>query len=251
MDKKTVKILIVAKTYPYPSSKYREIVCTAGVMEDGSWIRLYPIDYRYRNYSQWYKKYQWVEVDVIKYKHDRRIETHKPISELRLLNIVNDWTERKHIILKGGTRTACWLAKQNHENISLSIIKPRKIIDFIWEDDAKEWESWQTQKMSQLGLFDANKPKPLEKIPYKFSYEYLCEDDQCQKHKMIIADWEINALYRNMKSKYDEKTALKKVKEKFIDDLWRKRDLYFILGTTSRFYTWIIIGVFYPPKLLF
>ncbi len=57
-----LKVLITVKTYPLPSEGYQELVCTAGVLPDGSFIRLYPIDYRYRPYWQWYKKYQWVEV---------------------------------------------------------------------------------------------------------------------------------------------------------------------------------------------
>ncbi|MYF20247.1 MAG: hypothetical protein F4218_06430 [Synechococcus sp. SB0677_bin_5] len=31
------------KTYPTLSQKYGETVCTAGVREDGSWMRLYPL----------------------------------------------------------------------------------------------------------------------------------------------------------------------------------------------------------------
>jgi hypothetical protein len=37
------KVLIAVKTYPSLSSKYDELVCTAGFLEDGSWIRVYPI----------------------------------------------------------------------------------------------------------------------------------------------------------------------------------------------------------------
>jgi hypothetical protein len=33
------KVLITVKTYPLPSNKYEELVCTAGVLEDGRWIR--------------------------------------------------------------------------------------------------------------------------------------------------------------------------------------------------------------------
>ena len=65
MSKKT-RVLITVKTYPLPSDKYTELVCTAGILEDGSLIRLYPIDYRYRDYWQWYKKYQWIEVEIDK-----------------------------------------------------------------------------------------------------------------------------------------------------------------------------------------
>lgn len=41
-----MKVLITVKTYPIPSAKYDELVCTAGVREDGSFVRLYPINFR-------------------------------------------------------------------------------------------------------------------------------------------------------------------------------------------------------------
>jgi len=40
------KVYIVVKTYPTISKKYSEIVCTAGILENGDWIRLYPIPFR-------------------------------------------------------------------------------------------------------------------------------------------------------------------------------------------------------------
>lgn len=32
------KILIIVKTYPRPSAKYRELVCTAGITQNGKWV---------------------------------------------------------------------------------------------------------------------------------------------------------------------------------------------------------------------
>ncbi len=46
------KILIWGKTYPELSKKYIETVCTAGVLESGKPVRLYPITYRYLNDEQ-------------------------------------------------------------------------------------------------------------------------------------------------------------------------------------------------------
>jgi hypothetical protein len=43
MIPETKRVFIVVKTYPTISGKYAELVCTAGVLEDGSWIRLYPV----------------------------------------------------------------------------------------------------------------------------------------------------------------------------------------------------------------
>ena len=58
------KVLITVKTYPTISEKYKELACTAGFREDGSWIRLYPIPFRLLDQEQQYKKYQWVEVSL-------------------------------------------------------------------------------------------------------------------------------------------------------------------------------------------
>ena len=52
------KILIAVKTYPNPSKKYNETVCTAGLDEDKNWIRIYPITFRARPLEEQYKKYQ-------------------------------------------------------------------------------------------------------------------------------------------------------------------------------------------------
>ncbi|MDD3690961.1 MAG: hypothetical protein PHO77_02630 [Bacteroidales bacterium] len=40
------KVLISVKTYPTLSTKYDELVCTAGFLEDGSWIRIFPVPFR-------------------------------------------------------------------------------------------------------------------------------------------------------------------------------------------------------------
>jgi hypothetical protein len=58
------KVLIAVKTYPTLSSKYDELVCTAGFLEDGSWVRIYPIPFRKLEYDKQYSKYDWVEIDL-------------------------------------------------------------------------------------------------------------------------------------------------------------------------------------------
>ena len=68
--KQRLKLLITVKTYPIPSKKYDELVCTAGVTETGDFIRLYPINFRDLPFSKQYKKYQWI--DVIAEKHQGR-----------------------------------------------------------------------------------------------------------------------------------------------------------------------------------
>jgi len=70
------KILITVKTYPLPSKKTIEASCTAGITEDGKWIRLFPLPFRHLESSKQFKKYQWIEASVTKAK-DPRPESYK------------------------------------------------------------------------------------------------------------------------------------------------------------------------------
>ena len=40
------RILVAVKTYPTLSLIHGETVCTAGVRQDGSWVRIYPVPFR-------------------------------------------------------------------------------------------------------------------------------------------------------------------------------------------------------------
>lgn len=55
------RVLILVMTYPHPSQKHQELVCTAGITDSGEWVRLYPIDYRYLPNHQQFRKYQWIK----------------------------------------------------------------------------------------------------------------------------------------------------------------------------------------------
>ena len=85
MDQSTMhslKVLIVVKTYPIPSAKYDELVCTAGVTEAGDFVRLYPINFRDLSYGLQYKKYQWLEVMATPHgSSDNRKESYRPDHE--------------------------------------------------------------------------------------------------------------------------------------------------------------------------
>ena len=74
-----LRVLIAVKTYPTISKKYEELVCTAGFREDGSWIRIYPVQFRKKAYSEQYAKYDWIEVDLKK-SNDFRPESFSPVS---------------------------------------------------------------------------------------------------------------------------------------------------------------------------
>lgn len=75
---------------------------------------------------------------------------------------------------------------------------------------------------------------------------------------MMIEDWEIGTLYRKClrDAEVDETVAAQKVRQKYFDDLAKTKDVYLFLGTKSEWHRrrspnpFVIIGVFYPPKVL-
>jgi hypothetical protein len=69
------RILITVKTYPTLSRRYGETVCTAGVREDGTWVRIYPVPFRRLEESEQYRKFDWLELDLVKSRSDSRPES--------------------------------------------------------------------------------------------------------------------------------------------------------------------------------
>ena len=61
----TTRVLIACKNISYSIRKNTmNLVCTAGFLEDGTWIRIYPIPFRKLSYDKRYSKWQWIELDL-------------------------------------------------------------------------------------------------------------------------------------------------------------------------------------------
>jgi hypothetical protein len=143
----------------------------------------------------------------------------------------------------------CDLNRQDQRDVSLGIIRPRKVLDFVYKETEREWKpKWQAT-LRQLHLFGPQK-KPLEKIPYKFSYKFICEEPDCLGHHIMTEDWEAGVLFLQMRDKYgDEQIACEKVKEKAFGQICAPgNDVHFFMGTILHHGTWIIGGLFYPKN---
>ncbi|HTR80191.1 MAG TPA: hypothetical protein VMM58_01090 [Bacteroidota bacterium] len=256
------KVLIAVKTYPTPSTKYDETVCTAGFKEDGSWVRIYPVQYRKKEYSQQYKKYDWVEVDLVRNFKDFRPETYRPYSAHSKFNIVghiateNEWEGRKKIILGKVYKNLSVLIDEAKNKLictSLAVFKPTTIKDFVWEKTEREWSKERFASMNQFNLFEKRKGKfeVVRKLPYKFFF--IFEDDEKRESRLMIEDWETGQLFWKCLSRHEgnEREACEDVKGKYFDDFAKTKDLYFFLGTTKEHHyvsnnPFIIIGTFHP-----
>lgn len=251
------RILITVKAYPNPSKTYGETVCCAGIDIDSlQWIRLYPIPFRDLDSEQQFKKYSIIEVGCHKATDDKRPESFRIIpGTINIIEMIDTekgtWERRKSFILQVPIKSMCQAFKDREENdLSLALIKPEEI-SFEWEKRTTTNQKTRETCYAQLSLFNKKK-NAIEKIPFNFYYQFRCEgEDGCKGHKLSIIDWEIGQAYRYWRTKYpDESTRLEKIKEKWIDiSNTEKKDVYFYVGNMKRFRdTFIILGVFYPPK---
>lgn len=260
------RIYIVVKTYPTISKEYSELVCTAGILEDGSWMRLYPVPFRKLDIDQEYPKYTWVEINATRNTADFRPETYRPDLSTIVVEATPkkvDWDERRRIIFKNKkiyTNLQELIDKAKSDATSLAVFKPAKVLDFTIEEVERDWDPNKLAILKglsqQLNFFQTPEEieeefKVVHKVPYKFSYKF--EDNSGKQSTMMIEDWEIGMLYFNCLNRAggDEIEAKAKVKEKYLDS-FLKKDLYFFLGTTKQFHNvapnpFIIVGVFYPP----
>lgn len=262
-------VLITVKTYPQPSGKYGELVCTAGFFEGTQWIRIYPISFRFLQDDQQYPKYGWVELDLVRKTSDFRPESYSPRrgidEDIRVIDKIgteNHWATRKHYVLQNvfSSMTELISLAKSEKSISLATLRPAEIVDFVIEEDDREWKrKWleQTKQGDIFELDDAGRMKErqlIRKLPYKYSYKFLSQGDS-KPRKVKIEDWEIGALFWNCLRQRDgdEETANKLVRQKYFDTFVTQKDIYLFLGTTKQFHNvapnpFIVIGVFYPPK---
>ena len=253
------RVLITVMTYPHPSQKHQELVCTAGITDTGDWVRLYPIDYRYLPNHQQFRKYQWIKVGLLPRGsgNDRRRESREPnLDSIELLgpplSSENQWAERRAIIDNLTHSTKLQLESLYETNrTSLGIVRPTEVLDLRIENSDPDWKpEWQTV-LSQFNMF-SGQPKALRKLPYKFSYIFRCEDSGGKVHSAMIEDWELGVLFLKESERLgSDEAAAESVKKKYFDQICApSRDLRFYMGTVFPYNTWVVIGLFWPPKVI-
>jgi hypothetical protein len=255
------RVLITVMTYPHPSESYDELVCTAGVTEAGEWVRLYPIDYRYRPRSQQFHKYQWIDVDLVPAGRDNRKESHRPdLDSIQLvgekLDTKREWAARRAVIDRLPQLTLKQLKAQHDADkrasrprTSLGVVCPTRVHDLEICPAPGEWKPKWRQDIAQLRLFGEPR-KPLHKIPFTFHYIFECADDGGKTHRAMCEDWELGVLYlKEVERLGSEQAAADSVKRKFFDELCAPtKDTRFFMGTKYPYNVWLVLGVFWPPK---
>ena len=263
------KILIVVKAYPERSQRHGSVVCMAGLTDDYDWIRIYPVEFNYYIKKLKFKKFTWIEASVQKaseylmrkesYKVKRGsiriIDTHLADLSGKSQNSKRKiWAERRIIIDKKLAGSIKDLDNRPSKPLpSLGVIKPKNFT-LMFRKPIKDIII-EREKMVQKTI-DGTKLYIPDKIEHCISYRFRCNDSNCscnlskrKYHDMQCEDWELFEVIRKSTWGNLPEEKERNIRQKFHDDMKTKRDLYFFVGKHSRWGTWIIIGLFYPPKI--
>lgn len=255
------RILIWGKTYPELSSKYYETVCTGGVRENGEFIRLYPIPFRYLAENASFAKYQWMRVKIKKSKEDPRPESYKVdpatiILEEAISPDKYEWFERKRHIFcidKFCFASAESLFEENRKTKrSMGFVKPSAIHKIEMEERPTEDfaafkkkfdENQERSKQIDLfGDFTIAELKQLQYISKRFKVQWSCNRPDCKGHNMSILDWEAYELLRRVGAN----EALERLRHILMSG---EHNIGFFLGNFRLHPTAFTIGgIWYPKK---
>lgn len=248
-----LEVLITVRTYPVPSRQSIEVSCTAGVTRDGKWVRLYPVPWRLLAEDKKFRKYEWVKVMVRHATSDSRDESRR--LDEGTIQVLTDplptdqqWAARRRIVMPLKAQSMCWLQDERDRTMSptLGFIKPREIRRLIIEPEKEpDWSEVDLARLRQTDMFRQAPKQELEKIPFRFSFNYFCEESTCRSHTMMCSDWELAGLYRKMRRRPDWQDRF----QQRIQNLIERRDIHFYVGTVSDHPgSWIITGLWYPPR---
>lgn len=255
MSRQIEELLILTKTYPSPSGRYRETTCVAAITRDGQMRRLFPVPYRFLADETRFKKWEWIRASVATTTADQRPESRRiDVDSIELLDervgTDDSWFERRQIIEAHVVEDFYTLEERRKKSgETLGFIRPKAISSFeITPAKEPDWSEDDYRKLAQDGLFDTPEMRErivLRKLPSDYYYKYI-SGENVHRHKIV--DWEAGALYWKCLQRYGEGGWLEKFRHKF-GTQFQEKDLLFLMGTIHRFPDhWLIVGLIYPPK---
>ncbi len=232
------RILILGITYPAYSSKYDEVACTGGIVEDTlEMVRLHPVPHRYLEPGSRFKAFQWIRATVGEHSSDPRPESLrvKPdsiVTEERIPSKQPD--ERLHYI-QGSPHLCRSLEelkiKQKSDKTSLGIIKPQEIIGCSLEQRSEkervEWARQEQRVLSQTRVF-LDDLKPIDFPDTKFKVHWRCDDPRCETHTMGLLQWGLHELNRKYRSHPEREEKVLGAMRRALDQV--NNEVYFFMG---------------------
>jgi hypothetical protein len=112
------RVLITVRTYPVPARSTIEASCTAGITNDGEWVRLFPVPWRLMDEERRFSKWQWIGVDLLK-ADDGRPESHKlnvdSIQVGQRIGTEDNWRARRELLAHLQRPSMCRIQAEQRE----------------------------------------------------------------------------------------------------------------------------------------
>lgn len=224
-------------------------------------MRLFPIPYRFLDADKRFRKYQWIEATIQKAADPRPESYTIDTDSIKILSEPispkNAWAQRKKVVLPLVAHTHClcclkqtWDDKQKRYPRTLAVFRPGTTERLtIRPEEEPTWSEQELSILRQPNLFKKAPPAELEKVPHAFRYKFRCDHDNCRGHELKCTDWEMGESWRKWKTAYGLKWE-EKFRQRYETEMITKKDLYFFVGTLHPHpREWIIVGLFYPPKV--
>jgi hypothetical protein len=269
-------ILMVVKTYPTPSGKYGELVCTAGIrLRDNAWVRIYPFPFRLVNLDYQFRKYDVLEIPLYKATDDKRPESYKPhdmglIRHVDHIEVGDDYWSRRMPYIRA---TALPSVKALQDAMIAEdrswgpTIRPIPVqsgqVKVSFERQDPDWPEKDMKKLESakqnlsMNLFtDKNLLdffKTLRRLPYKIRLTFT--DLTGEQYTFRVLDWEIAQLFFNVRKRAaNDDEALEKVRYKIEKQIFSTdREVLLVIGNYHHRYKqrWqlAVDGFIWPKRL--
>jgi hypothetical protein len=254
-----LRVLIWGKTFPEPSRKHTETVCTAGVDARGHAIRLYPVPLRYLEGTQRYRIGDIIEVSASRNPKDNRPESFRidPDSLAIVQRVPTDqqeWAGRREWVF----RDTSWHfeslghldSARQRDATSMGLIRPGAVERVYLRPKPaaarREFEQKWESVTSQQDLF-LPEYKALEFLTHEIRIVWRCAVpcERCSQrpHDMMVLDWGLLELARRDGSWEKARQRLET-----ISNLAEYDFRLFIGNFFLHQQTWGVIGLWYPRR---
>jgi hypothetical protein len=269
------RILMLVKTYPSPSEKYGEIVCTAGINIDTlEWRRVFPYPFRTVDEDVRFKKWDVIDMPLERTNKDKRPESRRlidvnAIQKVNHIDVGDDfWTPRasyfKVGIATGVAEVLQQMLSEDREVWGPTIRIVRAIPGTARLIGKPQSVIWDTEKQLNLDRAKENLEqdmfadpelikyfRTLERPPFSLRLEF--QDLLNQTYSLPLMDWEFpRLLLKEIQNKGSKEAALESVRYKVEEQIFAlHREPYLILGSNNHRYKKRqigIIGYFSPRK---
>jgi hypothetical protein len=244
----TLELMVNCKTYPSVSTKYVETVCTGGVQRNGDFVRLYPVPYRFLDTDEQYERWDVIRVRAYRDDQDRRPESWHFEHGTTIERIDHISTER---------RRWEWMKKTIHDSSSAMDTKGLtngcveiEPIELYWKADPDDWTAGQRNTIQQGQLF-ASKTQTqamAERVPWQFRLNYREKMTGRESGSKVLAWSYYTGFLRERSNTSNDESALEIIVQKVRKSIFDpQRTVFAILGTHSRFGTWMISAIYHLP----